>query len=437
MSCLFWNSQNLLGGKASFSLIIVMKTWITYLTAVFLGLATALLLGDAGWLISVLGSLYDLAISTGTLLAVLMIIICLPSAVASLRKDRLGGKTVSSSLLWAVATAFLLPIFASLIAGAFPVMFPVSSTAGSGTISQNYVSTVFANAYQITFSGDLSYIISAAQSFLLPLIIAAFITGLALKPNADVIKPAYICMNSMSEVMYRISRGISYFGHILIYLTSCYFFAITYQEKTFFVDAAFSLSLVMIPVFLSLVLLPVLYEIFTKGKGNPYKVLYRNIAAQSAALTSGNYVFSMPFIMAGERYNDGVQKRISSSSVPFFYLLARGGSAAVAAFSVIALITNVTGTAVSLSVCLAIGLAAGVCSFACSLSLGFEIMFITVASMKMLGISLYSAEVTMLGMLPLLSGLGMILDTQIAILGANIAAKKAGVDITPSYKDIL
>ena len=215
MSCLFWNSQNLLGGKASFSLIIVMKTWITYLTAVFLGLATALLLGDAGWLISVLGSLYDLAISTGTLLAVLMIIICLPSAVASLRKDRLGGKTVSSSLLWAVATAFLLPLFASLIAGAFPVMFPVSSTAGSGTISQNYVSTVFANAYQITFSGDLSYIISAAQSFLLPLIIAAFITGLALKPNADVIKPAYICLNSMSEVMYRISRGISYFGHIL------------------------------------------------------------------------------------------------------------------------------------------------------------------------------------------------------------------------------
>ena len=96
-----------------------------------------------------------------------------------------------------------------------------------------------------------------------------------------------------------------------------------------------------------------------------------------------------------------------------------------------------TGTAVSLSVCLAIGLAAGVCSFACSLSLGFEIMFITVASMKMLGISLYSAEVTMLGMLPLLSGLGMILDAQIAILGANIAAKKAGVDITPSYKDIL
>ena len=43
----------------------------------------------------------------------------------------------------------------------------------------------------------------------------------------------------------------------------------------------------------------------------------------------------------------------------------------------------------------------------------------------------------MLGILPLLSGLGAIMDSQIAILGANMTAFKAGVDITPSYKDIL
>ena len=36
-----------------------------------------------------------------------------------------------------------------------------------------------------------------------------------------------------------------------------------------------------------------------------------------------------------------------------------------------------------------------------------------------------------------LSGLGAIMDSQIAILGANMTAFKAGVDITPSYKDIL
>lgn len=415
-----------------------MKTWITYLAALFLGLATTLLLGDTNWILPALYSLENIALSAGAVLAALLVIFSLPAAVASLRKDHLGGKIVTSSLAWAIVTAFLLPIVAALIAGFFPVSFPASSTAGSGTVADDYILQVFASAYQMIFSGNIAFMLAEASVFILPLIVVAFFVGLALKPDADVIRPAYITMNSFSEVMFRLSRGFSYFGYFFVYLTGSYMFTAVYQEKTFFFDAAFSIQLVLIPLVFSLVILPVLFEVFTKGKKNPYKILYRNLATQIAALTSGNYVFTMPFMMSGERYNDGVQKRISASSSPLFYIIGRGGSAAIATFSIISIVTSVqAGAPVPLSVCLVIALACGICSFACSFSAGFEIMFITIAAVNVMKIDLYSAELTMLGLLPVLSGLAVMVDAQIAIFGSSIAAYRAGVDVDPDYRDIL
>lgn len=414
-----------------------MKTWITYLTALFLGLATALLLGDASWTLSVLGALNTVAINAGILISVLMVIFTLPSAVASLRKDRLGGRLTATAILWSIVTALALPVLTALCSSAFPTVFPVSTSAGSGTISDGYIQSVVASAGQITFSGNLSYFISVANSFLLPLIIVVFLIGLALKPNADVIKPAYLVVNSMSEVMYRMSRGLNYFGYILAYLTSGYLFTVIYQEKTFFADAYFSLALVLIPLALAFILLPVLYEIFTKGKGNPYKILYRNIAGEVAAFSTSNSIFSLPFIMGGARYNSGVQKRISSSSSSIHYLISRGGSASVATFSIMALIANVTNEPVSIGLGLLIALACALASFASSLATGFEVMFITVGAMRMLNINLYSAEVTMIALLPLLGGLGAMLDSMISLLGSAIASRRLGVDTTPSYRDIL
>ena len=113
-----------------------MKTWITYLASLFLGLATALLLGDSAWSLPVFGTLYSLAVNTGALLALAMVVVSTTSAIASLRKDALGTKTAGISLLWTLVTALVLPLLTGLVAGAFPVAFPVSTTAGSGSVSR-------------------------------------------------------------------------------------------------------------------------------------------------------------------------------------------------------------------------------------------------------------------------------------------------------------
>ncbi len=416
----------------------VMKTWISYLAALFMGLATVLLLGDTLWFLPVISCFHSIALSAGTILSLLMIIFSLTGAVASLCKDRAGGKLVSSSLIWGLVCAILLPMVSAMLCVAFPTVFPVSSTAGGGSVSPTYLASVFKDAFNITFSGNMaSYLLYAAADFIIPVIILAFVIGLALRPTADVIKPAYITINSFSEVMFRLARTLNVFGFIFIYFTSCYTFTVVYQEKTFFVNARFSLLMLAIPLILALGVLPLLFAIFTRGRKNPYKSIYRNLASELAAFTSGNYIFTMPFLMAGERHNDGVQKRIAVSSTSLYCIIGRGGSAAVATFALLCVITNVTGTPVSANVAAIIALCATLASFASCISRGFEIMFIVVAAMKLCNINLYSAEITILGLFPLLSGLGCLLDCIIAVLGATIASKKLGVDLTPPYEDIL
>ena len=188
----------------------------------------------------------------------------------------------------------------------------------------------------------------------------------------------------------------------------------------------------------SLIILPVLFEIFTKGKRNPYKILYRNIAAQITAFSSGSYIVSMPYIMAGERSNDGVQKRIAGSTTSLFYIMGRGGSAAVSAFAVIGILNNVTAAPVSIENSLIIALECALCSFAgCFAGSGMEVMFITIASLQLLNINVYSAELTILGVLPLVSGLAALIDSQIALLGASICSNKTGTEVIPPYGDII
>lgn len=415
-----------------------MKTWITYLAAFFLALATALLTGDFSWSYTVFSTAGTIAVSFASLLAVLMVLISLTGAVASLRKDRAGGKVVTWSLLWGIVCTIMLPLLTALLSAVFPFTFPVSSTAGIGTVQDSYVPYVFANNWNLLFSGNIAAIFSSATDLMLPLLLFAFIAGCALKPDADVIKPAYITVNSFSEVLYRLARAISTFGYVFAYITSTLLFITIYQEKTFFVDANFSLCLIIIPAAFSLIILPVLFEIFTKGKRNPYKILYRNIAAQITAFSSGSYIVSMPYIMAGERCNDGVQKRIVGSTTSLFYIIGRGGSAAVSAFAVIGILSNVTAAPVSLENSLIIALVCALCSFAgCFAGSGMEVMFITIASLKLLNINVYSAELTVLGILPLVSGLASLIDSQIALLGASVCSNKTGTEVIPPYGDII
>ena len=414
-----------------------MKTWITYLAALFMGIATTLLFGDSVYISSILTTLSGLVGSIGILLFIPLVLIGFSAGVASLRKDGLGGKSLAGVISWSAVTAVLLPLAAALLFTLRPVTFPVSSTAGYDSLPDTFLSSVFTSAGQQLIMSNVYYSIATATGFILPIVILAWIFGYALKPNADVIKPAYMTINSFSEVMFRLSRTYTVFSYIIVYIASAQFFTELYQEKTVFVAPAFVLSFIAVTAILSLILLPLLYAIFTKGKRNPYRDTFRSLSAMVAGLTTSNILTVAPIAEATGRHSNGVQKRVAATTVPLYTMTGRAGTAAITTLSALALITSVTGAAPDIRTAIIIALFSCLASFTTSMATGFEVMFSLLIVFRMSGISLYGAEMTVLGLLPLVNGLAILLDAQIMMLGQVVSSRFISTDIKPPYKDIL
>ena len=403
-----------------------------------MGLATALIFGDSHAALSVLSGLSSFMVNLGVCIAIPVIAITFSSGIASLRKDRKGGKCVSANILWALATTIILSLIAAAVSAFFPTSFPVTSTAGNPQeMLSSHVSYIFSNGYSALYPRNAFLTLASSTYFIVPVMIVSWILGLALKPSSDIIRPAYTTMNSFSEVMYRISRTCAVYGFFLVFASSSYSFLSLYQEKTIQAAPRFAIMLCIGALVSILIVIPLLFAVFTGFKKNPYKILYRSIPSAISAFASCNSVSILTIEESVARYSLGVQKRISSVSVPFLSIIGKGGSAFVSAIAMISLYQATTGNTASLSVMLITAAVSALISFISSLAVGTEVIFITVLTLRMLGINLYGAENAIIAFIPLISGIGAMLDAFIATMGSNVAASFVDTDIDVPYKDTL
>ena len=403
-----------------------------------MGLATALICGDSPQALSVISGLSSFIVNLGVCIAIPVLTITFASGTASLRKDRKGGKAAAASILWSLATTIILSLAAVAISALFPTSFPVTSTAGNPQeMLSGHVSYMLSNAYSSIYPRNVFLSLASSTYFIVPAVIISWILGLAMKPSSDIIRPAYTTMNSFSEVMYRISRTCTVYGFFLVFAASAYSFLSLYQEKTIQAAPRFAIMLAIGAAVSALAIIPLLFAAFTGFKKNPYKALYRSIPAALSALVSGNGVSILTIEESTARYNLGVQKRISSVAVPFLTIIGKGGSALVSIISMIALFQATTGTMPNLSVMLITAGIAALVSFISSFAVGTETILITVLTLKVLGINLYGAENAIVALLPIISGIGVMIDALIATLGSNVAAAFIGTDIEVPYKDTL
>ena len=267
------------------------------------------------------------------------------SGIASLRKDSLGRTFSWTTILWSIASTLMLVGGAALVFRFLPTNFPASSSAGAeasiiGAVAPQSLSTLFGSLLPV----NPFYSLASAESFLLPIIIIALIFGYFLKPNIEVIRPAYVTMNSLSETLFRLANAYSRFGHFFIFFTSAYWFSRLQSEGTVFVAGRFLFMLSASTLLVLLILLPFLFGLLTRFKANPYKILYRMIAPAIAALFSGSIFFSSPITISHTRHNLGCQKRVSATAIPLYTLIGRGGSAMIATLSITSLLYAALGT---------------------------------------------------------------------------------------------
>jgi hypothetical protein len=118
-------------------------------------------------------------------------------------------------------------------------------------------------------------------------------------------------------------------------------------------------------------------------------------------------------------------------------MFAKGGSAMISVFTILSLIYSATGGLPEVSIIIFIILCSFFVSLISSVFLGFGVFFITYVTMKIVGIDLANAEMSLVGILPLLSGLGAILDSYISTLCTASTSFWLETEVDVPYEDIL
>lgn len=415
-----------------------MKTWVTYLASIAMGFATALLFKDLEGAFNIFQSATYFLVNLSLALFIPVVLITFSSGVASLRKDKVGFKMSWGIFGWAIVTSVILPLVAVAAYKIYPMAFPVTSTAGSdaSSLPSIVVGGGLASLSEL-YPSNPFYMINYTTTFLLPLIIIAWILGISLRPSSDIIRPAYTVMNSFAEVMYRITRTVATIGSALSYFAATYFFLDLYREKTVLAVPEFAIFLSLTALFVLVAVLPLIYALFTGFRKNPYSIIGNSLSSLALGLVTANIITADLVGESISRQNGGAQKRVVSVATPIFTIVGRGGAGFISTLSALMLIHAITGEAVSTSVALVVAAAAMLASFTSSVFMGFETIAIVYIILSMLKINTYGAEMTIVALLPLLGGLGTMLDSAINNLGAVIASFFIGTDVKVPYSETI
>ncbi len=412
-----------------------MKTWFTYIAALFFAAATAFLFADYEIVANTIAYISGYLINIATLVTLPVLVFSFTTAIASLRKDKMGGNAASSIIIWTLLTGIILPFIATGLFYLYPTAFPVTSSAGSsGDMAGYYVNySLYSNLNALNMANPFN-VMATASTVLLPLLILCWIFGAFLNPTSDQIRPAYAVMNSFSEVMHKIARFYTQFGYIICYFALSDLFLSTYIEKTLIAVPSYLIKLLIIASAAIFVALPLLFSICTRFRRNPYKALYLSLSSLLMGLSSGNIISVIPANITSGRLSLGEQKRHAVASSYFFALFAKGGSAAISTYLSLTLITAMGGV-LDLSTMVIITLTVIAVSFISSASFGMESIFITYLALKLLKIDLYGAESALLSILMVTNGIGTMLDAAIMALGSKVTAVRSKTEIEIPYKD--
>ena len=389
--------------------------------------ATAYTFSSSTPLLKMMSAATSFLTGVAALLFLVVSFVTIASGTASLRKNRLGGRTVRITIFWAVVTTLILSMLGVILANGIPQIFPVSSSAGG-----NYTEVLSS----FTSSIDALDAGSIIGKFFLPLVFAAFILGAALTPSSDVIRPAYTVMNSFSEAIYRIQRTAAYFGAFYVYVAGTAFFLNIWQEKTAFVSPKPFVALALSVLLVIMVVLPLLYAIFTGFRKNPYGVVGRGLAGLLTAFLSSNIYASSLMGESLSRSNMGIQKRISSTATPLSILIARGGTAFVSTLTTVTLLKTL-GAEISTFALVILALTISGLSLVSSFFPGVEIAVVSVFAIRFLNINVYGAEAAIVALLPILNGFAIMIDVLISFMASAIVGARTKTDAKIPLKDTI
>ena len=421
-----------------------MKTWLTYLAAAAMGLAFELTLRNSAAFVSCMTIFTDVVLKLGIFLVFPLAFFSMTAGTASLsRKKGHGSFMLLSTFFWAIYTAAALAVVAAVFFTIFPAAFPVPRTSQAsaqqaaglyGALANSTLDKLYA-ASPLSINAFLNFIKSS--DCLLPVILIALIFGYAIRPTTEVVRPAYIVLNSLSEAMFRLAKKVAQFLWIGIFFIAGTWFDRLWTDGTVFVSWKFIVLICITGLGGIFLVLPLIYGICTGFRRNPYRQIARLFSSGVAAFFSVNYLFSQPTLYTDCRINLGIQKNIVSTALPIHSIITKGGTALVSTLCTCSFVYAANGAMPSLVQTITIALACTLVSFLCCLHAGYEVLFATAFALEILDVNVSGAEFAIIGLLPLLNGLAMVFDVLLSGLGTSFTAYQLKADCYIRDKDTI
>lgn len=412
-----------------------MKTWLTYLAAAAMGLAFELVLKDTAGFVPFITFMSEIVMKLGVFIVFPLVFVSMMSGTASLtRKSGRTGFTWLSTIFWALFTSAAFACIGVLVFRIFPAAFPMTSTVPesaeqAAVIYQELSATTMQrlqNANPLSINAFVNLIRSS--DCLLPVLFAALVFGYAIRPTSEVIRPAYITINSLSEVMFRLARQVAKLLWIAIFFISGTWYDKLWTDGTIFESWRFVVMFVIAGFGTLLILLPLIYAIATGFKRNPYRQIIRLLSAGCAAFFSTNYLFSQTPLYTDCRINLGIQKSVASTTLPIHSIITKGGSAMVSTLCTCSLVYALNGSMPNVVQTFTIAIACTLASFLCCLHAGGEVVFASAFALGLLKVNVSGAEFAIIGLLPLLNGVATMFDIFLAGLGCSFTATNLKAD---------
>lgn len=336
----------------------VMKVWLKLLIGSLLGVTLGLLLPhDNQAVISALAWVEILAIRIGRYSLAPVIFFSLAVAVYELRQDnRMWGLVFRAAAL-IIGSSVLLVFFGLLAVIVFPpARIPILIEG-----QKEVLSLAIADGVLELFPSNAFAALISDGSYILPLCVLAFFLGAGLSYDRTYTKGIAQFVDALSRIFYYV---ISFFSEILgaVIIVLGAFWAIRFQGA---LHSEVFRDLIILLAGLALVtgfgIIPLLLYLLGP-KINPWKQLYGSTGSIIAGFFSGDLNFTLPILIRSAKENHGVKRRVNALTLPLFSAFGRGGSAMVAAVSLIVIIKSYSSLGVTLADLFTISLASVIVS---------------------------------------------------------------------------
>ncbi len=414
-----------------------MKTWILYIGAVLLGLASSLLLGSWGPYGSTLQILVPLIKDISLFILFPVILVLYTAGSASLLRHRDTPVLYISTILWALASTLIITIAASLPLLAAPgslFSIPLEGTGGAIDLQ----SPTYESIKALAISDNAFTQLTRSTTHLLPLMVVAAIAGYSIKPNYEAIRPAYVVTNSFAEASMRLSRVFSVFFAIPVMVLSAQFFASREMLSVLAQAVPLLVLYAGITLLTILVILPLIYSLFTGfRKGNPYIILFNGLAGMIASFFFQSTLESSVTLIALAEQNNRVKKRIAGTAIPLYTILGKGGSSLLASVSITIILFSTGSVEVSIRILLLLALFTSLVSLLSSFVPKYEVVFIMMIAYLGLGAGPLTIPAILVLMLPAIQGFSAMINAAITLLGASFTSRIVSNEDPAPYQQTL